>query len=51
MQLTDPIFTDADKAREHLEATRWADGVVCPHCGGVDRLKKLEGKAHRPSER
>ena len=48
MQLTDPIFTDADKAREHLEATRWADGVVCPHCGGVDRLKKLEGKSHRP---
>ena len=48
MKLTDPIFTDADKAREHLEATRWADGVVCPHCGGVERLKKLEGKSHRP---
>ena len=48
MQLTDPIFTDADKAREYLEANRWADGVFCPHCGGVERLKKLEGKSHRP---
>ncbi len=48
MNLTDPIFTDKEAAREHLEATRWADGVFCPHCGGVERLKKLEGKAHRP---
>ncbi|MEE9380970.1 MAG: transposase, partial [Hyphomonadaceae bacterium] len=34
--LTDPIFTDPDKAREHLEAQRWPDGPVCPHCGAVD---------------
>lgn len=48
--LTDPIFTDADKAREHLEAQRWADGVYCPHCGNADqdRIAKMEGKAHRP---
>lgn len=48
MNLTDPIFADKDKAREYLERTRWADGVYCPHCGGVDRCKKLEGKSHRP---
>jgi transposase-like protein len=48
MNLTDPIFTDANAAREYLEASRWADGVVCPHCGGVDRIRKMEGKAHRP---
>ena len=48
MNLTDPIFTDADAARAHLEATRWADGVVCPHCGGVDRNTRMEGKKHRP---
>lgn len=48
MNLTDPIFTDADKAREYLEATRWPTGATCPHCGGVDRVKKLEGKKHRP---
>lgn len=48
MNLTDPIFTDKNIAREYLERTRWADGVYCPHCGGVDRVKKMEGKSHRP---
>lgn len=48
MNLTDPIFTDADKAREHLEATRWPHGPVCPHCGVVDQATGLKGKAHRP---
>lgn len=49
MNLTDPIFTDEAKAREHLEAIRWPDGKpVCPHCGGVDRVYRLNGKAHRP---
>ena len=50
VNLTDPIFTDADKAREHLEAQRWANGVYCPHCGNADqdRIAKMEGKAHRP---
>ncbi|HSX54845.1 MAG TPA: transposase, partial [Sphingomonas sp.] len=31
--LTAPQFIDADKAREHLEALRWPEGPVCPHCG------------------
>jgi transposase-like protein len=48
MNLTDPIFTDADKAREYLEAERWPNGPICPHCGGTDKNRKLEGKAHRP---
>jgi transposase-like protein len=48
MNLTDSIFTDADAAREYLEASRWADGVVCPHCGGTEKCKRLEGKSHRP---
>ena len=47
MNLTDPIFTDADKAREHLEAQRWPHGPVCPHCGVVGGATKLEGRAHR----
>src|SRR6202051_1234399 len=33
INLTDPIFTDEDKAREHLESIRWPDGPYCPHCG------------------
>jgi len=42
-----PHFQDEDKAREHLEKLRWADGVVCPHCGSVSAHYKLEGNAHR----
>ena len=43
-----PHFQDPDAAREYLEATRWANGVVCPHCGVVDKFYKLVGDAHRP---
>lgn len=48
--LTDPIFNNEDKAREHLESIRWADGVYCPHCGNSDQasLRRLEGKSTRP---
>jgi transposase-like protein len=50
MKLDSPIFTDANKAREYLEAQRWANGIVCPHCGNADqtRITKMEGAAHRP---
>jgi transposase-like protein len=30
--ITAPYFHDDDKAREYLEAVRWPDGPVCPHC-------------------
>jgi transposase-like protein len=46
--LTNPIYNDAEKAREHLEAIRWPNGPVCPHCGVVDSATALQGKAHRP---
>jgi len=45
--LNQPQFQDAEKAREYLESVRWANGVVCPHCGIVDRHYKLEGISHR----
>ena len=45
--LTAPIYADADKAREYLEAVRWPEGPVCPHCGVVDNATELKGKAHR----
>lgn len=46
----DPIFTDDDAARAHLEKLRWADGVYCPHCGNIEQasLHRLEGGSHRP---
>ena len=46
--LSSPIYHDKDKAREHLEAIRWPDGPICPHCGVLDNAAELNGKAHRP---
>ena len=46
--LTDPIYSDANKAREYLEALHWPHGPVCPRCGTLDRITKLAGKSTRP---
>jgi transposase-like protein len=47
-----PMFTNEGAAREALEAVRWPDGPICPHCGNSDQEKiaKVEGKkhSHRP---
>ena len=49
MKLNDPIFSDEAKAREYFKSIRWPDGKpTCPHCGGVDRVYRLEGKSDRP---
>lgn len=45
--LNQPHFIDADRAREYLEALRWPNGAVCPHCGSVAEHYKLEGEKHR----
>src|SRR5680860_237034 len=47
MNLTDPRFQDAEKAREWLEQQRWPTGAHCSHCGSVT-VTPLQGKAHRP---
>src|ERR1700724_4858534 len=41
--LAKKYFTDEAAAFAHLEGLLWADGVVCPHCGTVDRAGKLKG--------
>ncbi len=48
--ITNPIYNDANNAREHLESIQWPDGPHCPHCGNFDsdRIKKLQGKSTRP---
>jgi transposase-like protein len=38
--ILEPRFQDEDKAREYLEAMRWPEGPICPHCG-------LLGEAYR----
>ncbi len=49
VDLTDPIFTDAEAARRHLEAQVWPLGPICPHCGNAagGRITALKGKSHR----
>jgi transposase-like protein len=50
--LQNPIFQDEDTARQALEAVRWPEGPICPHCGNShpDTIAKVEGKkrSHRP---
>jgi transposase-like protein len=50
--LQNSIFHDLEKAREALEAVRWPDGPICPHCGNADqdRIARVEGakRSHRP---
>ncbi|MEX1152674.1 IS1595 family transposase [Parvibaculum sp.] len=46
--LSNPIFHDADKAREWLEARLWKDGPICPKCGTVDEATLMQGASHRP---
>src|SRR6185436_21127114 len=44
-----PVFTNEIAAREALEAVRWPNGPVCPHCGSTgDDVARLEGKSSRP---
>lgn len=35
------------EARAYLEAIRWPDGPVCPHCGSEGNSYDLDGEAHR----
>ena len=42
-----PIFHDAEAAREWLEKLLWPEGPVCPHCGLIGAAYKLNGKKQR----
>src|SRR3954452_16331854 len=39
VNLTDPVFTDEDKARAYFEEIRWPNGVTCPHCGNANSAR------------
>jgi transposase-like protein len=44
--ITDPIFHNADAAREYLEGLHWPEGPVCPHCESM-RATKVGGTTAR----
>ena len=45
--LSAPHFHNEEAAYAYVEARVWPNGPVCPHCGGVDRISKMEGKSTR----
>jgi transposase-like protein len=49
--LNSPHFQDADAAREYLEAIRWPEGPVCPHCGLMGEAYRLVGKGGKKGEK
>lgn len=40
-------FHDEEAAYAHVEAILWPNGPVCPHCGGDERISKMQGKSTR----
>src|SRR5271170_7146079 len=40
-------FQDEAAAYAWVEARVWPEGPICPHCGGIDRIGKLQGKSTR----
>ena len=45
--LTAKHFQDEAAAFEYVEAALWPNGPHCPHCGGVERISKMNGKTTR----
>lgn len=41
--LAKKYFHDEKAAFAHLEGLMWGKGVICPHCGTVDRAGRLQG--------
>jgi transposase-like protein len=45
--LSAPHFHNEEAAYAYVEARIWPEGPVCPHCGGVERVSKMQGKSTR----
>jgi transposase-like protein len=45
--LSAPHFHNEKAAYRFVEARIWPNGPICPHCGGFDRIGKLEGESTR----
>jgi transposase-like protein len=40
-------FHNEKEAFAYVERRVWPNGPVCPHCGGVERISKMQGKSTR----
>jgi transposase-like protein len=49
--LNEAYFNDEAAAFVALEAIVWPNGPTCPHCGGTDRIGRLEGVRSKPSKK
>jgi transposase-like protein len=45
--LSAPHFHDEQAAYDFLESRVWPNGPVCPKCGGIERISKMQGKSTR----
>ncbi|ETI64380.1 transposase IS1595 [Sphingobium sp. C100] len=45
--LSAPHFHNEEAAYAYVEARIWPEGPVCPRCGGVERISKMQGKSTR----
>lgn len=45
--LSAPHFHNEDAAFAYVEARVWPEGPTCPHCGGVERISKMQGNSTR----
>jgi transposase-like protein len=45
--LSQTHLQDEEAAYAWVEAQIWPEGPVCPHCGSVERISKMAGKATR----
>ncbi|MGA7384489.1 MAG: IS1595 family transposase [Methylocella sp.] len=49
VELSNPIYHDEEAARAHLEAVRWPDGPICPHCGVIkEGIRPVLGNSMGP---
>jgi transposase-like protein len=45
--LSAPHFNNEDAAFAYVEARLWPNGAVCSHCGEMERVSRMGGKATR----
>ena len=45
--LSEKQFHSEAEAYSFVEGLIWPNGPTCPHCGGVERISKMEGKSTR----